>query len=151
MFFLGQVHYLEVNVEMQLFSIPRVPLVMVLQIRWLEKETSRALSHGIEAERYCNWHILINEINQAPIIQLSWILKRDVLTSSSLCPPVDVNSVFPLFFCLFVLPLISFLYVSSPFSLSFVLSRSPPPVIFPALIFILRLVPPVLSFIAVLL
>lgn len=38
--------------------------------------------------------------------QIPWILnsERDVRTSSSLCPSVDVNSVFPLFLCLFVPP-----------------------------------------------
>lgn len=64
------------------------------------------------------------------------------MTSFSLCPSVDVNSVFPLFFCLFVPLLISLSFCICPFySVLFFcifLSCSPPPAILPTLIFILR-------------
>lgn len=87
-------------------------------------------------------HILLNEKHQAKLRQLSWILKKDVVTSFSLCPSVDVNSVFPLFFCLFVPLLISLSFCICPFySVLFFcifLSCSPPPAILPTLIFILR-------------
>lgn len=53
--------------------------------------------------------------------QIPWILnsERDVRTSSSLCPSVDVNSVFPLFLCLFVPPPNFIFNASTPFSLCF--------------------------------
>lgn len=64
-------------------------------------------------------------MNRAQIGKVFWILKRDVVTSSSSCPSVDVNSVFPLFFLSFCAPLISFLYVYTPPPL-FPLHRSEP-------------------------
>lgn len=82
-------------------------------------ESSRALGHDIEAENNCAHAIGTfkkDEMYQAQIRQLSWILNKENVTSFSLCPSVDVNSVFPLFLCPFVPLLIFFLSVSAPLS-----------------------------------